>query len=292
MGRRVRALLAVVATGQALLAVLFVLQVPWATAIWPFAGTGEMSYIFVASIFLAAAAAVGWCLLLGSDRALAGIALDYIVITAPLGVLSLAAALDEGSLPAMVFGLLCLSTLAFGVWMLRWALSRPWLSASPTPAPVVVAFGVFVVVLVIVGGLLILGTPGVLPWAITPQSSVLYGCMFLGAAAYFGYGLVDRRWENAGGQLAGFLAYDIVLLVPFVVRIVSGTPSYYGTSSEPLRVNLLLYTAVVLFSGLLSTYYLFIHGPTRMRLPRPGSRRVENANDGSGVATAGDVGGT
>ena len=48
MGRRVRALLAVVATGQALLAVLFVLQVPWATAIWPFAGTGETSYIFVA----------------------------------------------------------------------------------------------------------------------------------------------------------------------------------------------------------------------------------------------------
>ena len=285
-----RGLLAVVATGQALLAILFVLQVPWATAIWPFAGTGEMSYIFVASIFLAAAAAVGWCLLVGSDRALAGIALDYIVITAPLGVLSLAAALDEGSLQAMVFGLLCLSTLAFGVWMLRWALSRPWLSASPTPVPVVVAFVVFVVVLVIVGVLLILGTPGVLPWAITPQLSVLYGCMFLGAAAYFGYGLVDRRWENAGGQLAGFLAYDIVLLVPFIVRIVSGTPSYYGSSSEPLRLNLLLYTAVVLLSGVLAAYYLFVHGPTRMRLRRPGSWRVQATSDGQDAAVMSDDG--
>ena len=290
MGRRVRALLAVVATGQALLAVLFVLQVPWATAIWPFAGTGEMSYIFVASIFLAAAAAVGWCLLVGSERALAGIALDYIVITAPLGVLSLAAALDEGSLQAMVFGLLCLSTLAFGVWMLRWALSRPWLSASPTPVPVVVAFVVFVVVLVIVGVLLILGTPDVLPWSITPQLSVLYGCMFLGAAAYFGYGLVDRRWENAGGQLAGFLAYDIVLLVPFIVRIVSGTPSYYGSSSEPLRLNLLLYTAVVLLSGVLAAYYLFVHGPTRMRLRRPGSWRVQATSDGQDAAVMSDDG--
>jgi hypothetical protein len=292
MGRNVRGLLAVVATGQALLAILFVLQVPWATALWPFAGTGEMSYIFVASIFLAAAAAVAWCLVMGSDRAMAGIALDYIVITAPLGVLSLMAALDEGSLQAAVFGVLCLTTLAFGVWMLRWALSRPWLSASPTPAPVTLAFVVFVVVLVIVGTLLILGTPGILPWAITPQLSVLYGCMFLGAAAYFGYGLVDRRWENAGGQLAGFLAYDIVLLIPFVVRIASGSPSYYGSSSEPLRLNLLLYTAVVLLSGVLAAYYLFIHGPTRMRLPRRSSGRVEASNGGSEVAPAGDAGGT
>lgn len=89
---------------------------------------------------------------------------------------------------------------------------------------------------------------------------------------------VDRRWENAGGRLAGFLAYDLVLLIPFVVRILSGSPSYYGSSSEPLRPNL-LYTAVVLLSGVLAAYYLFIHGPTRMPSRRPGSRWVEAAND-------------
>jgi hypothetical protein len=138
-----------------------------------------------------------------------------------------------------------------------------------------VAFIVFVVTLILVGTLLILGTPGVLPWAITPQLSVLYGTMFLGAAAYFGYGLVDRRWENAGGQLAGFLAYDIVLAIPFIVRIVSGSPSYYGSDSEPLRLNLLLYTAVVLLSGVLAAYYLFIHEPTRLRLGRSGPRWLE-----------------
>jgi hypothetical protein len=275
MERRVRGLLAIVAAGQALLAVLFVLRVPWATAIWPFEGTGEMSFIFVASILLAAAASIGWCLLVGSERALAGIALDFIVITLPLAVLSFVATLDEGSLHVAIFGLLCLATLAFGVWMLRWARSRPWLSAAPTPTPVIVAFVVFVVTLVIVGTLLILGTPGILPWAITPQLSVLYGTMFLGAAAYFGFGLVDRRWENAGGQLAGFLAYDIVLAIPFIVRIVSGSPSYYGSDSEPLRLNLLLYTGVVILSGVLAAYYLFIHEPTRMRPGRPGPRWLE-----------------
>lgn len=284
MDRRVRGMLAIIATTQAILAILFVLQVPWATAIWPFTGTGEMSYIFIASIFLAAAAAVGWCLYVGSDRALAGIALDYMVIMAPLGVLSLAAGRDEGSLHAAGFGLLCLMTLVFGAWMLRWALGRPWRSRTSTPMPVIAAFVLFVVVLCIVGTLLILQTPGVLPWAVTPQQSVLFGSMFLGAAAYFGYGLLDRRWENAGGQLAGFLAYDIVLIVPFVVRVVSGTPSYYGSTSEPLRLNLTLYTAVVLLSGLLAAYYLFIHGPTRVRVWRPGAGAVEPVSEVRAVA--------
>ena len=42
--------------------------------------------------------------------------------------------------------------------------------------------------------------------------------MFLGSATYFAYGIVRPRWTNAGGQLAGFLAYDLVLIVPFMTR--------------------------------------------------------------------------
>jgi hypothetical protein len=89
--------------------------------------------------------------------------------------------------------------------------------------------------------------------------------MFLSAAAYFAYGLVERRWENAGGQLAGFLAYDVVLIVPFLTWITSGRPSYYGTSGKGLRLNLLIYTLVVVLSGALAVYYLFIQPTTRIR---------------------------
>jgi len=98
MERRVRGLLAVTASAQAMLAILFLLQVPWAAAIWPFPNTGEMSNIFIASFLLAAAASVGWCLLVGSDRALVGIALDYVVTMAPLCLVSLAVTLDAGGL--------------------------------------------------------------------------------------------------------------------------------------------------------------------------------------------------
>src|SRR5881392_3773200 len=43
----------------------------------------------------------------------------------------------------------------------------------------------------------------------------MFGLIFLGAATYFIYGALDPHWGNAVGQLAGFLAYDLVLLSPF-----------------------------------------------------------------------------
>jgi hypothetical protein len=257
-----------IAATQAVLGVLFALQVPAATALWPFPGTSEMSYVFIASIFLAASASTAWCLVVGSERALGGVALDYIVIMVLLSFLALTFALDAGDLHAAAFGLVCVATLVFGTWLLRWSLRRPWRTADPTPRPVLVAFAAFVVTLIIVGTLLILRVPGVLPWPITPQLSAIYGSMFLGAATYFAYGLVDRRWENAGGQLAGFLAYDIVLIVPFAARLVSGEPSYYGSPSEPLRLNLILYSAILVLSAAIAGYYLLIHPATRLRPPR------------------------
>jgi hypothetical protein len=276
MDRGVPVLMGVIAASQAVLGVLFALQVPLATDLWPFPGTNQMSFTFIASIFLAASASTAWCLFVRSERALGGVALDYIVIMVPFSVLSLAFALDDGDLHAASFGLVCIAALVFGAWLLRWSLRRPWRTANATPRPVVVAFMAIVVTLVIVGSLLVARVPGILPWPVTPQLSAVFGSMFLGASAYFAYGLVDRRWENAGGQLAGFLAYDIVLILPFAARIVSGEPSYYGSPSEPLRLNLVVYTLVIVLSAIIAGYYLLIHPATRLRAGyrSPGSHVV------------------
>jgi hypothetical protein len=265
-----RPVLAVVASVQALLAVLFAFQVPWVTSLWPFAPMSSMAYVFIASIFLAAAAAVGWCLVTRSDRGLFGIALDYLAIMVPLGLISFSVAFgEEVDATAAALGALCLGAVAFGGYMLRWSWHRPWRSARPTPRLVLASFVVFVIALIVAGSLLVLGMRGIVPWPTSPEMSRIVGFMFLGAAVYFLYGLLDRRWENAGGQLAGFLAYDVVLIVPFVANIVSGQPSYYGTSGEPLRLNLIVYTAVVTLSGLLAAWYLFVDRDTRLwpRLP-------------------------
>jgi hypothetical protein len=115
-------------------------------------------------------------------------------------------------------------------------------------------FAVFVVLLLIVSSLL-LARASVLPWPVTGDQSTAIGLMFLGAAAYFAFGLVEPCWENAGGQLAGFLAYDLVLIWPFLKRL-PGVPAEF-------RVELVVYTVVVTYSGLLAAYYLFVARETR-----------------------------
>jgi len=245
------------------LAVAFAFQVQPAIDLWPFPGRTPLTNIFIGSIFAAAAASTAWCLVVGSDRAIAGIALDYITIFVPFAVFSFAqvAGGDAGSsVHVAAFGVTSAVGVGVGVWLLRWSLAHPWRDARPTPRLVRGSFVVFIVALIIVSGLLIARVPDILPWAITPELSTLIGCMFLGAAAYFAYGVINPRWENAGGQLAGFLAYDIVLIVPFLVRL--------PTIDRDLLPNLVVYTGVVVYSGLLATWYLALDPRTRGRPPR------------------------
>jgi hypothetical protein len=151
--------------------------------------------------------------------------------------------------------------LVFGIALLLW--SRQFAITDPRPQPRLVrySFMVFIAALLLVGGSLVLKTPNVLPWRITPEGGVVYGWMFLGAAAYFTYSLLRPSWINSGGQLMGFLAYDLVLVMPFITRL--------GTVDEQYRLGLYVYTGVVVYSGALAVYYLFLHLPTRMFRPSP-----------------------
>lgn len=90
----------------------------------------------------------------------------------------------------------------------------------------------------------------------TPALSIVVGWMFFGASIYFAYALVRPSWVNATGQLLGFLAYDLVLIGPFVSRL--------STVSAEHRPGLILYTAVLVYSGMLAIWLLFIRRDTRM----------------------------
>lgn len=261
MDTRVRAILLAIAAVQTVCAVGFVFGVSAVTAVWPFAGTTPLSSTFIGSIFAAAAASTAWCVWAQSDRGLAGIALDYLTILAPAAVISLAGAAGGSGTGVGAFGIACLAGTAFGLWLLRRSLAHPWRDPRPLPEPIRWAFGFFIVALLIAGGLLVARVPDVMPWPITPELSTLFGLMFLGAAAYFAFGLVERRWENAGGQLAGFLAYDVVLVVPFLQRL--------PTIDDRLRINLVIYTAVVILSGLLALWYLALDRRTRVGSAAP-----------------------
>lgn len=251
-----RYLLYSVAAVQAVFALAFFQQWPLATGPWPFDGTTPLTFIFVSSILAAAAASTFWVAATENYGALAGIGLDYVTIMTPLAVLGFTLGTSSVGMPLPIFGLACLFGAFFGAGLLLWGLRSPLHGRKAMPGPVRVSFMLFVVALLLVGGRLVLGFETTIPWMITPELGAVMGWMFLGAGAYFTYALLRPSWVNSAGQLLGFLAYDLVLILPFIQRL-------QNTPSEQL-VGQLVYTAVVVFSGLLAFYYLFIHPPTRI----------------------------
>jgi hypothetical protein len=251
--RALRSLLWVVSLVQLALAAAFYFQLPFATKLWPLPYTNEMSFIFLASVFAAAAASTLWCLIAGENAALAGVALDYVTIFTPVAAFAFQIARNQA---VTLFGIISVGMALFGLAMFLWTRRIPFKYTRPMPRPIRYSFVFFIAALLITGGAMILKTPNIMPWSVSAEASVLYGWFFLGAAAYFIYGLLRPVWGNAGGQLAGFLVYDLVLILPFIAE--------FSTIRPQLRLNLIIYMLVVLYSGGLAIYYLFIHPQTRL----------------------------
>ena len=135
-----------------------------------------------------------------------------------------------------------------------WSRRIPLRESLPTPAFVRVSFGIFIAALILAGGALIFGVQ-IFPWQLNHDTAVIFGCIFLGDAFYFLYGLFRPRWNNALGQLLSFLAYDLVLIVPFI--------GLFPTVKPEFMLNLVVYTAVLIYSAVLAAYYLFVNPQTR-----------------------------
>ena len=255
MTKVVRYLLFFISVVQLFFALAFFRQMPLATNLWPFEGTTPLTFIFISSIFAAAGAATLWAVATENYGALAGIGLDYLTILAPVAILSFKLGANNSQMTA--YGVTCVIGVLFGLGLFVWSARIPLDRTLAVPRPVWWAFIIFIIALLIVSTRLILKVPNTIPWKITPELSLVIGWMFLGAAVYFAYGLLRPGWLNAAGQLVGFLAYDVVLIVPFLTRL--------PTTAPELQLGLIVYTAVVTLSGLLAIYYLFLHKPTRKR---------------------------
>jgi hypothetical protein len=256
MNRYFRCLMFFACAVQAFFAVAFIVQWPIARQAWPLPYTSQMTYLFIGSIFAAAVASTLWCLFSREDGALAGVALDYFTIFTPISIFAFQLAARSSNPRLPVFALTAVAGALFGLGLLLWSARIPIRDPRPMPRPVRFVFGFFVIALLIAGGQLVLKLPSVLPWQVTVEGQVIYGWMFLGAAAYFAYGVLRPSWHNAAGQLAGFLAYDVVLIVPFLLLLPTVNPRWLP--------NLIVYTLVVMGSGLLAIYYLFINPATRI----------------------------
>jgi len=104
----------------------------------------------------------------------------------------------------------------------------------------------------------------------------MFGCFFLGAATYFVYGLLRPKWAIAAGALWSFLAYDVVLAIPYLRLIGSDTKtSIYGPSNPVNMPSLIVYLFVIGASAAIALYAFFVHPPTRVIRTVARSHRVD-----------------
>ena len=240
------------------LAVGFFFQMSWAVAWWPWPSS-RLSHIFIASVLAAAGVPVIW---IGWSRewaAMAAGALELSVTYLAMAVFSFHTYLqDDSRRPILLYAIACSVLGAVCVALFAWSRRIPFKDQRRLPAGVRVSFLVFILILVMAGGALVMREPGIFPWRLGPEQSMLFGWVFLGAAVYFGFSLVRPLWANGRGQLMGFLAYDVVLIGPFL--------RHFGTVDPALWINLVVYTTVLAYSALVASYYLFIHPATRTTL--------------------------
>jgi hypothetical protein len=161
---------------------------------------------------------------------------------------------------------------------------------TPQPRLARIAFVVFIAFLLWVGGWMVAGNDEVFPWSLPSGTRRLTGALFLGAATYFVYGLWRKSWVHTGGQLAGFLAYDAVLIGPYLRAFLdrndgSTVPQYgsydsSGGSDEVAALNLAVYIGVLVVSAAIAVYYLSLDSRTRLWRRLDASPLEDSAPDG------------
>ncbi|RIK36621.1 MAG: hypothetical protein DCC55_26765 [Chloroflexi bacterium] len=256
----VRILLVLGGIGVLALAAIFAFQREWAAALW-FWGDSPLSFYFIAAMQAAIAAAMLWIGLSGELAALAPGALNLFVMMAGLAVSLYFIDLGDYAIACALFTL-------FNLFLFLWARRIPLRDEQPLPNPVRYSYWLFVVILAGVGLALLLGVEGVLPWNFGEENAntpILFGWMFFGDAFYFLYALLYPRWHNAVAQMLSFLAYDLVLLGPFLIRWPWIRDLVGGPRLPDDRLdNLVVYTLILLYSGALGVYYLLINPKTRL----------------------------
>jgi len=232
----------------------FFFQLPWAKALWPWPD-GRLSYIFIASIAAAIAAPIIWIGLTKEIGTAKGGAINLGVTATGVSIHLFQLYARNQEMYILILAIISAIAVPILVVIFNWSRKYEVRDIRPLPGLIKISFIVFFIVLILTGFNLVRQAPVVFPWPLKPESSVIFGWIFLGAATYFATALSDPKWHSARGQLLGFLAYDLILIGPFL--------GHLNVVKDEHRLSLIIYIAVLVYSGALAVYYLFINKMTR-----------------------------
>lgn len=209
----------------------------------------------MAAILAGSAIPLLWVGFSGELRALVSYGAGFGVMYGGMAAYAFLLYLGNGNIALLLFVLVAVLLAAFCLLSALITSAQPINDLRPLPRLVRGAFVAEIAVLTGVGALLLLRVPNILPWPLRPESSVMYGWVFLGMAVYFIATLIRPRWYNTQGQLMGFLAYDLVLVGPLLGLFPQARPE--------ILLGLVTATAIVFLSGALAIYSLFFNPATR-----------------------------
>lgn len=236
------------------LALGFAYQAPIVIHVWPWS-VSPLTYLFIGSILAAVSIAMFWIGWTEEYGALLAGTLNVFVIALTITGYFFSLILKDGRRDFLPYALAGIVSIIMSALTFLWTRRLPLKDSRPTPRWVLFSFGIFAISLILTASALLLRQP-IFPWTLTPESSIVFGCIFLGDAFYFIHALLYPCWYNAAGQLLSFLAYDLVLIFPFL--------RLFETVKPEFRLSLTVYVLVLVYSGLLAVYYLFINRETRI----------------------------
>jgi hypothetical protein len=247
-----RALSIVAALAMLIVAAGLFFQAHWAILAWPWPA-GKLTFLFLSSIAAAIAAPYLWVALSEEWGAMRGSGIFPFVTSAGTAIF-LSRLYFAGATTSLLWIIIAASALFSLIMILA---GRQFILRDARSQPVFLrfSFALFAVVLILAGTALVLKKPNIMPWPINPEGGVICGWIFLGASTSYVYGFFHPLWHNARGPLLGFLVYDLILLPPLLKHFENVKPEHH--------TSLILYCAVLIYSGALAIYQLFIARSTR-----------------------------
>ncbi len=232
-----------------MLAVVFAFQVPWATALWRWLEGPIASGYFAALLasFGAGSLLLAWS---GEWRAATGGTAALIITCLGFAVhAAVRYALGEGD-GLLIHAAVLAVVAALGVSTLLTSMKSDLSDTRPVPRGLRHFFLIFALLVLACGIALLFGVPGIMPWELAVQTSLLIGWIFVGLSAEYAYVALRGRLPDAQVLLVGFLVYGAVFALPLLQHLGTVEPNYL--------LSLIANLGVLVLSAPLAVFYLTI----------------------------------